>query len=116
MRPYRGLVMLILLIAVSTAASVAVLQAVRGVVERTGTALVRRAVVRASDRVAAQSADELDRQVGCRAVDERPLPYRICVAVSRTATDSVRVVVVIEPRNALVAADSMVFHAGRAGS
>lgn len=93
----------------ATTLSFILLGAGRRVVEVTGSRAMREALVRGSDQLAAQSLAELGRRTGCEATARAPFPYSLCVALSPLPVDSVRIVVRVEPRNRLIARDSVVF-------
>ncbi len=88
-------------------AAVATLDAGRHAVEAAGRRLVRRALVRESDRAIARTLPDIDRDQGCRAVRAFPVPYRRCVAMVRWEPGAVRIAVMVEPANRLIAPDSM---------
>ncbi|MFN8580965.1 MAG: hypothetical protein U0163_08335 [Gemmatimonadaceae bacterium] len=96
---------------VATVLAFDVLNLGRTLVVRHGTAIVRRDLVRESDRVANLPTAQLLHHTGCRAQGRGLSTYRTCVFLSSTA-DSVRVEVRLEPHNTLLAPDSAVFLIG----
>jgi len=97
----------------STVVAFGVLEGGRRIVQDAGERAVRNLLVRESDEIASQSMHELDQHNGCRSAGAFPLPYQRCIALTSLPLDSVRVTIRVEPRNRLIAPDSMRFSTAR---
>lgn len=107
--PRRDVLVLPAIAVLSTILAFGVLGGGRRIVRDAGERAVRDRLVRESDEIASRSVHELDQLNGCLSAGAFPLPYDRCIALTSLPMDSVQVTIRVEPRNRLIAPDSMRF-------